>query len=162
MGRSIGWFSRCGARRKRSRRYSAEVFSALIWHTHPQPTDIRTPMDATTPALIRETFPVGPLQCNCTIIGDPLTKKALVIDPGGDHQLILDRLDQLGLKVVSIIHTHAHLDHFLASGEMKKATGATLHLHKDDQFLWDNLEMQCKLFGVPYTPVPAPDQWLQD
>ncbi|PCD00946.1 MBL fold metallo-hydrolase [Halopseudomonas pelagia] len=113
-------------------------------------------------ALIRETFPVGPLQCNCTIIGDPVSKKALVIDPGGDHQLILDRLDALGLKVVSIIHTHAHLDHFLASGEMKKATGATLHLHKEDQFLWDNLEMQCKLFGVPYVPVPAPDQWLSD
>ncbi|WP_339648029.1 MBL fold metallo-hydrolase [Halopseudomonas pelagia] len=116
--------------------------------------------NATT--LIRETFPVGPLQCNCTIIGDPLSKKALVIDPGGDHQFILQRLDALGLKVVSIIHTHAHLDHFLASGEMKKATGATLHLHKQDQFLWDNLEMQCKLFRVPYVPVPAPDHWLSD
>ena len=53
-------------------------------------------MDAVTPALIRETFPVGPLRCNCTIIGDPVTKKAIVVDPGGDHQLILDRLDQLG------------------------------------------------------------------
>ncbi len=101
------------------------------------------------PALIRETFPVGPLQCNCTIIGDPLTRKAIVVDPGGDHELILQRLDRLGLQVVSIIHTHAHLDHFLASGEMKKRTGASLHLHKDDQFLWDNLEMQCQLFGVP-------------
>src|SRR5476649_2228737 len=63
-------------------------------------------------ALIRETFPVGPLQCNCTIIGDPITKKAIVVDPGGNHELILARLDALGLKVVSIIHTHAHLDHF--------------------------------------------------
>lgn len=119
-------------------------------------------MTIASTALIRETFPVGPLGCNCTIVGDPISKKALVIDPGGDHQLILDRLDVLGLKVVSIIHTHAHLDHFLASGEMKKATGATLHLHKEDQFLWDNLEMQCRMFGVPYTPVPAPDQWLTD
>lgn len=117
---------------------------------------------STSPALIRETFPVGPLQCNCTIIGDPLTRKAIVVDPGGDHELILQRLDRLGLQVVSIIHTHAHLDHFLASGEMKKRTGASLHLHKDDQFLWDNLEMQCQLFGVPYTPVPAPDRWLAD
>ena len=117
---------------------------------------------STSPALIRETFPVGPLQCNCTIIGDPLTRKAIVVDPGGDHELILQRLDRLGLQLVSIIHTHAHLDHFLASGEMKKRTGASLHLHKDDQFLWDNLEMQCQLFGVPYTPVPAPDRWLAD
>ncbi len=102
--------------------------------------------------LIRETFPVGPLQCNCTIIGDPITKKAIVVDPGGDHELILARLDALGLKVVSIIHTHAHLDHFLASGQLKEKTGATLHLHKEDQFLWDNLEMQCQMFRVPYTP----------
>ena len=108
------------------------------------------------PALIRETFPVGPLQCNCTIIGDPLTKKAIVVDPGGDHQFILQRLEILGLKVVSIIHTHAHLDHFLASGEMKKATGASLHLHEDDKFLWDTLEMQCRMFGVPYTPGAGP------
>ncbi|MFO7704527.1 MAG: MBL fold metallo-hydrolase, partial [Halopseudomonas sp.] len=72
-------------------------------------------MPASTPKLIRETFPVGPLQCNCTIIGDPLSKNALVIDPGGDHQFILERLKTLGLQVVSIIHTHAHLDHFLAS-----------------------------------------------
>ena len=105
-------------------------------------------MNAAT-ALIRDTFPVGPLQCNCTIIGDALTKKAIVVDPGGDHEHILARLDALGLKVVSIIHTHAHLDHFLASGQMKEKTGASLHLHKDDQFLWDNLEMQCRLFGVP-------------
>ncbi|WP_431701789.1 MBL fold metallo-hydrolase [Pseudomonas sp. BR20] len=113
-------------------------------------------------ALIRETFPVGPLQCNCTIFGDPITKKAIVVDPGGNHELILARLDALGLKVVSIIHTHAHLDHFLASGQLKEKTGATLHLHKEDQFLWDNLEMQCQMFGVPYTPVPSPDRWLAD
>lgn len=104
------------------------------------------------PALIRETFPVGPLQCNCTIIGDPVTKKAIVVDPGGNPDLIMARLEAHGLKVVSIIHTHAHLDHFLASGQMKEKTGATLHLHKEDQFLWDNLEMQCNMFGVPYTP----------
>ena len=80
-------------------------------------------MPGETPALIRETFPVGPLQCNCTIIGDPVTKKAVVVDPGGNPDLIMARLDKHGLKVVSIIHTHAHLDHFLASGQMKEKTG---------------------------------------
>lgn len=119
-------------------------------------------MSTASPRLIRETFAVGPLQCNCTIIGDPITKKAIVVDPGGDHELILARLEQLDLQVVSIIHTHAHLDHFLASGQMKAKTGASLHLHKDDKFLWDALEMQCNMFGIPYSPVPAPDQWLQD
>ncbi|MFJ3486424.1 MBL fold metallo-hydrolase [Pseudomonas sp. NPDC090202] len=118
-------------------------------------------MQNTKPTLIRETFPVGPLQCNCTIIGDPVTKKAIVVDPGGNHELILAKLEAYGLKVVSIIHTHAHLDHFLASGQLKEKTGATLHLHKEDQFLWDNLETQCQVFRVPYVPVPSPDRWLE-
>ena len=119
-------------------------------------------MDAANLSMIHETFPVGPLQCNCTLIGDPVTKKALVVDPGGDHLKIMARLEFHGLTLVSIVHTHAHLDHFLASGQLKELTGATLHLHQDDKFLWDNLEMQCQRFGVPYTPVPAPDQWLKD
>ncbi len=85
-----------------------------------------------------------------------------MFDPGGDHELILQRLDKLGLRVISIIHTHAHLDLFLASGLMKEKFGATLHLHKEDQFFWDKLEMQCPMFGVSYTPVPAPYHWFND
>ncbi len=118
----------------------------------------------TTPAsepMIIKTFPVGPLQCNCTILGDPVSKKAMVFDPGGDAQRILDTVDSLGLQITHIIHTHAHLDHFMASGEIKKVTGAPLALHKDDKMLWDNLEGQCSLFGIPYIPAPAPDHWLE-
>ena len=111
--------------------------------------------------IIRQTFPVGPLQCNCTIIGDPVTRKAFVVDPGGNARMILARLQELGLELVALIHTHAHLDHIMASGELKELTGAEIYLHEDDSFLWDNLEMQCRMFGVPYTPVPAPDQWLR-
>ncbi len=78
--------------------------------------------------FIIRTFPVGPLQCNCSIIGDSVSGKALVIDPGGDADKILALLKELNLKVVAIIHTHAHLDHILASGEIKKATGAPILL----------------------------------
>lgn len=110
---------------------------------------------------IIETFPVGPLQCNCTILGDPLTRQALVIDPGGDADLILERLQHHDLTVTRILHTHAHLDHFLASGRMKEVTGAALALHPDDKLLWDHLEDQCRMFGIPYKPAPPPDQWLE-
>ena len=48
--------------------------------------------------FIRTTFPVGPLQCNCTIIGDKATGKAIVVDPGGDADTILAKLNELGLK----------------------------------------------------------------
>jgi hydroxyacylglutathione hydrolase len=112
--------------------------------------------------VIRRTFPVPPLGCNCSILGDPITKQAIVVDPGGAHDGILKQVHDLGLTVVSILHTHAHFDHFLASGEMKKATGATLCLHPDDRQLWEMLETQCRVFGIPYLPVPPPDYWLHD
>jgi hydroxyacylglutathione hydrolase len=112
--------------------------------------------------MIRKSFPVPPLNCTCSILGDPVTRQAIVVDPGGAHEQILQTIHDLGLTVVSILHTHAHFDHFLASGEMKKATGARLCLHRDDAPLWDLLETQCRLFGVPYVLVPAPDYWLQD
>jgi glyoxylase-like metal-dependent hydrolase (beta-lactamase superfamily II) len=112
--------------------------------------------------MIRKTFPVPPLGCNCSIIGDPATKQAIVVDPGGAHERILQEVRALGLTVVSILHTHAHFDHFLASGHVKKATGATLCLHPDDRTLWEILDVQCRMFGVPYEPVPPPDYWLQD
>lgn len=112
--------------------------------------------------MIVKSFPVPPLGCNCSIIGDPITKRAIVVDPGGAHERILKDVQEFGLTVVSILHTHAHFDHFLASGEMKKATNATLCLHPDDRKLWEMLEIQCRMFGVPYAPVPLPDYWLHD
>jgi glyoxylase-like metal-dependent hydrolase (beta-lactamase superfamily II) len=114
------------------------------------------------PTLIRKTFSVPPLGCNCSILGDPVTKQAIVVDPGGAHERILHEVRQLGLTVTHIVHTHAHFDHFLASGEMKKATGATLCLHPDDLELWKMLEVQCRMFGVPYVSVPSPEHWLAD
>ena len=114
--------------------------------------------------VIFKTFPVGPLQCNCCIIGDPVSKRAIVVDPGGDAKKILAELAADELTLVSIIHTHAHLDHILAAGELKAATGAPIQLHKDDKMLWDMVEQQCQAFGVPVPdePLPDPDFWLQD
>jgi glyoxylase-like metal-dependent hydrolase (beta-lactamase superfamily II) len=71
-------------------------------------------------------------------------------------------LNELNLKVVAIIHTHAHLDHILAAGEIKNATGAPIYLHEGDQFLWDMVEEQCARFGVPPVKLPDPDHYLQD
>jgi len=113
-------------------------------------------------SLIRKTFSVPPLGCNCTIIGDAVTKQAIVVDPGGAPERILHDVRQMGLTVTMILHTHAHFDHFLASGDMKKATGATLCLHEDDRELWNMLEVQCRMFGVPYVAAPPPDYWLKD
>lgn len=111
---------------------------------------------------VRESFPVGPLQCNCTILGDTQTGKGVVIDPGGDADLIMAKVQKHGLSITAIYHTHAHLDHILAAGELKEKTGAPIYLHDDDRFLWDILEQQCQIFGVPYQPQPAPDLSIKD
>ena len=112
--------------------------------------------------FIIRTFPVGPLQCNCSIIGDRLSSKALVVDPGGDADQILGLLNELNLTVVGIIHTHAHLDHILASGLIKEATGAPIYLHEGDKFLWDMVGQQCVMFGVPPVTLPEPDHFMED
>ena len=112
--------------------------------------------------VIRTTFPVGPLQCNCTIMGDTETGIGYVFDPGGDANHIMATVESMGLKIIGIIHTHAHLDHILAAGEIHNQTGAPVWLHRSDKFLWDTLEVQCRMFGVPYTPVPDPSHWIED
>lgn len=70
--------------------------------------------------LILQHFAVGPYQCNYSIIGDPVTRQALIVDPGGDAERILAEVRCLDLNIQSIIHTHAHIDHVLASGEIKR------------------------------------------
>ena len=106
-------------------------------------------------SLIRKTFPVPPLFCNCSIVGDFDTKQAVVIDPGGSPERILQEIESLDLTLSAILHTHAHFDHFLASGHIKQATGAPLCLHPHDKDLWNMLEIQCQMFGIPYVPCTA-------
>ncbi len=110
--------------------------------------------------IVKESFPVGPLQCNCTVLGDTVTGDGYVFDPGGHPERIMAAVNQLGLSIRALVHTHAHLDHFLAAAEIKRQTGAKVYLHEGDRFLWDTLEDQCRFFGIPYEPAPAPDHWM--
>lgn len=99
--------------------------------------------------MILETFPVGPLACNCTILGDEESRHAVVIDPGDDAPEILRRLEALGLALRAMIATHAHIDHVGAVAELQKATGASASIHEDDLFLYDNLAAQARWLGLP-------------
>lgn len=109
-----------------------------------------------------ETFPVGALQCNCSIIACEETKEAAVIDPGGDVEKIIDLLKQNNFKVKYLLHTHAHFDHIIGSRKLKEATGAKICLHKADEWLYKNLKMQCGLFGLPADDPLAVDHFLSD
>jgi hydroxyacylglutathione hydrolase len=104
-------------------------------------------------AIIRESFPVGPLQCNCTILGDPASGTALVVDPGDDAEDILRRLSAHRLRAVALVHTHAHFDHVGATRAVAERTQAAIHLHEADLFLYENLEMQGAAFGFTFDDV---------
>jgi glyoxylase-like metal-dependent hydrolase (beta-lactamase superfamily II) len=97
--------------------------------------------------LLVESFPVGPLQCNCTVLACGDTKQAVIVDPGGDPEKILERVRHYDLDVRALVHTHAHLDHIAATRDLKEATGGEILLHPGDRWLYDNFAMQAAMFG---------------
>lgn len=103
--------------------------------------------------MIVKTFPVGLLQCNCTVLGDPETRDALVIDPGDDIARVLAALREDGLTCRAILNTHTHIDHVGANQALKEATGARLMLHEADLPLYDHLDVQAAMLGGV---LPAP------
>jgi hydroxyacylglutathione hydrolase len=99
--------------------------------------------------MIHEILPVGPLQCNCSIIGDETTHEAMVIDPGDEIQSILAVVRKHNLQVKQIIITHAHIDHVGGAMKLRVATGAPILLNQNDYELLKMLDVQATWIGVP-------------
>jgi hydroxyacylglutathione hydrolase len=105
--------------------------------------------------MLRTTFPVGVLGCNCTVIADETSREAIVIDPGDEAARILTTLAKDGLRAVALVHTHAHIDHVGATERLVQVTGARPFLHEGDVFLHEMIETQAELIGLP-TPEHGP------
>jgi hydroxyacylglutathione hydrolase len=99
--------------------------------------------------LIHEVLPVGLLQCNCSILGDPTTGEAIVVDPGDEVERILEVLHRRKLKVRAIVGTHTHLDHVGGLATLHRATGAPVLIHEADIPLYASLKAQAQWLGVP-------------
>jgi hydroxyacylglutathione hydrolase len=112
-------------------------------------------------ALIR-TIPVGPLQCNCSIVVDEATKEAVVIDPGDEGERIARALAAEGATTVALLHTHGHFDHISGSSELAELTGAPIRLHPADRPLYDALPAQAQFFGLKANPPAEPGPPLSD
>ncbi len=99
--------------------------------------------------LIHEIIPVGLLHCNCSILGDPETHEAIVVDPGDDVDRILEILRRHQLKVLAIVSTHTHIDHVGGLAQLHRATGAPVLFHEADLPLYRSLDEQAQWLGVP-------------
>ncbi|AMA60930.1 MBL fold metallo-hydrolase [Bradyrhizobium sp. CCGE-LA001] len=107
--------------------------------------------------------PVTLFEQNCTIIWDEPTKKAVVIDPGGDVPKILDAIKQTGVTVEKIWLTHGHIDHVGGAADLRDALKVPIEgPHQADKFLLDNVVESGARFGMTGVRNFAPDRWLDE
>ncbi|MEO6807119.1 MAG: MBL fold metallo-hydrolase [Edaphobacter sp.] len=112
--------------------------------------------------MILETLPVGPLQCNCSILGDETTREAIVVDPGDDIPRILALLAKHALTVKQILITHAHIDHIAGAHRLKQLTGAPILYNQLDLEQVKMMDVQAGWLGIPTPTVSSPDDTLDD
>lgn len=98
--------------------------------------------------MIHEVLPVGPLHCNCSVVGDEDTHEAIVIDPGDDIERILELIGKHHLQVKQIVVTHAHIDHVGGAMKLRAATGAPILLNQNDYALLKMLDVQAAWLGM--------------
>jgi glyoxylase-like metal-dependent hydrolase (beta-lactamase superfamily II) len=108
--------------------------------------------------MIHEVLPVGILGCNCSIIGDEISREAIVIDPGDEISKIIAILERHALTVKMIVITHAHIDHIGGAEKLRAATGAPVYMHEADKMLSDRLDMQAAWLGMEAPKDPGIDR----
>lgn len=108
---------------------------------------------------IFEQLVVGALQCNCYLAGDPITREAIVIDPGDEPDAILAAVERHDLRLAAAVATHAHFDHVLAADALRRRLGIPFYLHAEDVPLLDLNQDAARMFlGVDVDPSPEVDR----
>lgn len=110
--------------------------------------------------MILESLPTGPLQVNCYILGCEKTRKAVVVDPGGDVEQILALLQRLNLELQMVINTHGHFDHVGGNRKLLQATGVELLLHESDVVLLGMATQLAAAYGLSTELSPEPQRLL--
>jgi len=98
--------------------------------------------------MIHEIFPVGPLQCNCSVIGDEVAREAIVVDPGDNIDRVLLALHKHQLTLKQIVITHGHIDHVGGAMKLKQATGAPIYMNSSDEMQLQFLDQMAAWIGI--------------
>src|SRR5204862_5139337 len=112
--------------------------------------------------MIHEILPVGPLQCNCSVIGDESTREGLVIDPGDNIEDVVSIVRKHNLQIKQIVVTHAHIDHVGGAMKLRAATGAPILLNKNDHALLKMIDVQAAWIGMRSPGQVEIDQSIED
>ncbi|CAN5741350.1 MBL fold metallo-hydrolase [soil metagenome] len=112
--------------------------------------------------MIHEILVVGPLQCNCSILGDETSHEAIVVDPGANIDRIIATLANHQLTLKQIVVTHAHIDHIAGAQQLKRLTGAPIFYNQLDLPLVKMMDVQAGWLGIATPEVAPPDADLAD
>jgi hydroxyacylglutathione hydrolase len=105
-----------------------------------------------------ETFTVGEFQENTYLLVDEASRRAALIDPGGEPERIIDAIEKSGAELDAIWITHAHVDHVGAIAPVKRRWNVPFYLHTKDRRLYEAAGMQAQLYGIPFEEPPPPDR----
>jgi hydroxyacylglutathione hydrolase len=108
-------------------------------------------------------LPVTPFQQNCSLIWCEATRRAALVDPGGDVEVLLAAVARAGVTLEKLLLTHGHIDHVGGALELSRRLGLPIFgPHPDDAFLLDSLPAQAEMYGFPPAAAFAPQEWLRD
>ena len=97
--------------------------------------------------MILKTFPLGMINTNSYLLIDEESKEAVIIDLGGDCQVIMDEIENNGAKLKYILNTHGHFDHVLGEKDAQDRYGVDIYIHENDKIMVENLPLQLEKFG---------------
>jgi len=112
--------------------------------------------------MIFEIIVVGPLAVNCFLLGDEGSRDGIVVDPGGDAAQVLAAVKTHGLTISRVINTHGHFDHIGANRQVLAATGAELHIHREDIPFLTRAADVATMYGLSTENSPPADHFLED
>ncbi len=116
-----------------------------------------------TERLIIDWRTVGPFAANSYLVVCKETREAVLVDACDEAPVLQQMIETHDATLKILLQTHAHLDHVAALADLKKWSSAPIYLHPDEKMLYDNVEQQCSLFGLPPFPSPPPvDHWMED